>query len=340
MILSLLLVACVHPGRTQVFHPSVPYPVSSLEAEGLQSAPFVELEQRFATGPSPDGLVVLRNGKVVYEFYGHGFDREDLHDLRSATKSVTSLLVGIAVEQGADPGAALADSFPEIPFDPRLTPADLLAMRSGLDCDDWDPSSPGQEDRMYRKNDWVRHTLALPQKDAPNSVTRYCTGGVVVLGAWLERSTHTAVPEFASENLFDPLGIRSWSWANTPEGGTDTGGHLMLRPLDFARIGQLVSDRGTIDGHRLVPEVWIDATTSGKNTLGDSRYGDLWWSNTFTVRGTPIEVVFARGNGGQMLFIAPSLQLVAAFTGGFYNRPEADLPIEWFGRYIAVSALP
>lgn len=329
------------------------WPTACPGAVGLDASALAEMEAAFGRKElaAPDSILVAREGKLVYERYAPGWDAAKPHDLRSATKSITSLLVGVALERKLLPSPSLP-VFPALPegkgalaAEPRLgeiTLEHLLTMSSGLDCDDWDPKSPGQEDRMYRSRDWVRFVLALPRRLAPGVERRYCTGGVELLGALLTRSAGKPVPAFAEEALFGPLGfgpLGARAWQPTPEGGTDTGGHLKLRPRDFAKIGQLVLDQGSWRGKPLVPAAWIAESTRGRGRLGDSEYGYLWWVNTFTVQGTPVPVVFARGNGGQYLFVAPSLRLVAAFNGSRYNRPEGDQAVAIFGRFVLRAAL-
>lgn len=326
--------------------------VSSLDAEGLAPEFLESLEARIENGDyaAPDSLLIARNGKLVYERYWNGFERNEPHDLRSATKSLTSLLVGIAIDQGLLPGQdtpvlpRLSAYAPLANPDARkeqLTVRHLLEMRTGLACDDWRPDSPGNEERMYRSRDWVRFVLDLPVAESPDTSSRYCTGGVVVLGALVQDAAALSFPEFSRRHLFAPLGITELAWDAAAGTGarTDTGGHLRLRPRDFAKVGQLVLDEGTWKGQPVVSKEWVRVSTEGRHPLGDSKYGYLWWRNTFTVQGTPVDAVFARGNGGQYLFVFPSLGLVAAFTGSHYNDPKQDQPIDMVGRHVLSAVL-
>lgn len=326
------------------------WPVSSLEAEGMDPARLAELEQKLEAGDyrAPDSLLIVRNGKLVYERYWNGFRRDTPHDLRSATKSVTSMLTGIALEQKLLPGLD-APILPLLsryaPFQnadarkERLTPRHLLEMRTGLACNDWQEDSLGKEERMYDSRDWVKFILDLPMVEEPGQSSAYCTGGVVVLGALVEDAAGTTFPEFSRRHLFEPLGVTDFAWQAADGGRTDTGGHLHLRPRDFARLGQVMLDGGRWQGLQLLPEDWVRESTVGRHPLGDSKYGYLWWVNTFGIGDTPVEAWFARGNGGQYLFVFPSLNLVAAFTGSFYGQPESDLALELCGRFVLTSAL-
>ncbi len=294
-------------------------------------------------------MLVLRHGKPVVEQYWNGYDKDTLHDLRSATKSITSLLMGVAIDQrliGAvtDPLATyLAPVYPDAPaFRLQPTLQDLLTMRSGLDCDDWVASSPGNEDKMYRQTDWVKFYTALPAVAAPGAQTRYCTGNPVALGRVLALTGKKPVAQFAEEVLFGPLGIHAARWAMFDGGNqTDTGGHLRLRPRDMAKLGQLVLQKGSWNGKQLVSSAWIEESTR-KHTHYASMserndYGYLWWRGSGTLNGQQYQIVFADGNGGQYIMILPELDIVAVFTGENYNSSKSQQAFNILSAYIVAS---
>jgi CubicO group peptidase (beta-lactamase class C family) len=288
--------------------------------------------------------LVMRRGRLVFEQYWNGYDQAAQQDLRSATKSITSLLVGIAIDQQLIRGAGeplrsfLAPVYPaDLPsFARNITLEHLLTMRSGLACNDRDASSPGQEDKMYRERDWVRFFLELPSLGPPGEAAFYCTGGVVTLGRVIAEAGRRPVPVFAEEFLFAPLGIQGARWATFDDRRqTDTGGHLALRPRDMMRIGQLVLQRGRWGDRQLVSREWIDQSTSEHTQLdGGKSYGYLWWRTRFPHRGSQVSAVFAGGNGGQYIFVIPELELVAVFTGGNYNAKKAQRPFRLLERYV------
>ncbi|HEY3746359.1 MAG TPA: serine hydrolase domain-containing protein, partial [Gemmatimonadaceae bacterium] len=166
--------------------------VGNLTEAGFDSAIVARIVGRVADGSYPDvhGLLVYRGGKLVVEEYFYGFDRDKVHQMRSASKSVISALVGIAIDQGAlkSESELVTRHLPYTSYtnaDPRkdrLTIRDLLTMRSGLACDDWDGSSPGNESRVYPSADWVKFVLALPMIDTPGTKGHYCSGNVMVAG--------------------------------------------------------------------------------------------------------------------------------------------------------------
>ncbi|WP_241758742.1 hypothetical protein [Pyxidicoccus parkwayensis] len=135
-------------------------------------------------------------------------------------------------------------------------------------------------------------------------------------------------------------GVKDFEWQPAGKRGTDTGGHLRLRPRDFLKVGALAVGGGTWNGQRLVSEAWVTEVGQPLGPLGDSQYGLLWWHARFVVQDTAVEVSFARGNGGQYLFLVPSLGLSAAFTASHYNDDAGSLlPITLFGRYVLPAAL-
>lgn len=353
VVMGLFLALSAGCGRREAIGPGSPPPsrddgwqVADLQSVGIDKAQLDALSAEIDRGvyDAPDALLIARNGRLVYEQYWTGFDGDALHDLRSATKSITSALTGLVLSDAQldTPIESLLPSYAPLQNPDarksRITPRHLLSMNAGLACDDWQPDSPGNEERMYKSADWVRFILALPATDEPGTRSSYCTGGVVVLGAILEETAQQPIPRLA-QRLFAPLGITQVSWAQAAGGRTDTGGHLALRARDFAKLGQLFVDGGRWHGGQVIPASWIDTSTAGRAPLADGRYGYLWWVNTFTIGTTKVDFFFARGNGGQHLFVFPSLSLVVMFLSSAYNQPAMEQPIEMTGRYVVRAAL-
>jgi CubicO group peptidase (beta-lactamase class C family) len=288
-------------------------------------------------------MLIMRRGKLVLEAYWNGYDKNAQQDLRSATKSITSLLVGIAIDQKFIKGideplrAYLGPVYPNAPaLQQNITLEDLLTMRSGLACNDRDEGSPGQEDRMYRERDWVGYFLNLPTVSPAGQATHYCTGGAVALGRVISEASKRSVPTFADEFLFGPLGIKEAHWSDFDNHKqTDTGGHLSLRPQDMVRIGQLVLQGGTWNGHQLLPRAWIEQSTNEHTRIdGGKIYGYLWWRLLIPYHDSHVSAIFAGGNGGQYIFVVPELELVTVFTGGNYNSKKAQRPFQIMKKYI------
>ncbi|MEM6645427.1 MAG: serine hydrolase [Bacteroidota bacterium] len=289
-------------------------------------------------------LLIMRGGKLAFEAYYNGHTRHTPHDIRSATKSITSLLTGVAIDRGALGGADdplmehLGARYPGITDKDDLTLRHLLTMSSGLDCHDRDRTTRGQEDRMYRSKDWVRYFLSLSRTYAPADTTLYCTGGVVALGAAIAAATNQDVAAFADAALFAPLGIANYQWERFDDGQqVDTGGHLWLTPQGLAKIGHLVLQQGAWQDEQLISAAWIEESTAQHVTSDGQRYGYLWWRYHVPYGSTTVEVINATGNGGQNIFIVPAYDLVVVSTAGYYNSDKAGLPHELLFRGILLA---
>lgn len=282
--------------------------------------------------------------RVVYEGYFNGADADTLHDVRSASKSVTALLVGAAIQQGALPGvqARVYDYFPEFtashPVDPRLratTLQDLLTMSSLWQCDDENAFSAGHEERMYVSERWLPFALSLPVKgfapwmqrpqDSPHGrAFAYCTAGSFVLGAVLERATRQPLADYAAQVLERPLGITRRQWNRSPDGIGMGGGGTRYRTRDLAALGQLVLDGGRWQSRQRVPRDYIAAMVSAQAQAADgSDYGYLWWGLKLDYHGQTRTVWAMSGNGGNYVFLLPHERAVAVVTTQAYNRSFA-----------------
>lgn len=321
---------------------------STPSAEGLDPQALIAVLENIRNGdyPGVDSLIVVRNQRIVAEGYFNGFGRESLHDLRSTGKSFTAAVAGIAIDHGLvsidDTAAQHIPGFESHQnLDQRklaITLRDLLHMRSGLECNDWDPASRGNEERMYQARDWIGFVLDLPMVAAPGTLSSYCTGGVVLLGHILAMRSGVGLDDLTQTLLFDPLDIRHSSWRRSPDGRATGGGGLRLRPRDAAKLGAVFAAEGEWNGVRVVPEAWVQATRERVTTLRGDGYGYLWWKRSFAHRGALLESAFTSGNGGNFIFTFPQAELVVAFTGSNYNDPGTDLPFFLVPRVLA--ALP
>jgi CubicO group peptidase (beta-lactamase class C family) len=318
--------------------------VGELSQAGLDRAVATRLVGRVVDGTYKDlhGILVYRAGRLVIEEYFYEYDRDRVHQMRSASKSVVSTLVGIAIDRGvlSGDGELVLKRLPYEAYanaDPRkgrLTLRDLLTMRSGLACNDWDGSSPGNESRVYQSQDWVKFVLDLPMVEPPGTHGQYCSGNVAVAGRMVERATGTPLPSFAQQQLFTPLGIDAarvrWNYTLSASNAA-TFAQLYLRPRDMLKLGVLFQQRGRWQGRQIVSREWVERSTARWSVVGDQDYGYFWWHQWADVAlpggNRRVDMVVATGNGGQKIYLVPSLDLVVVMTGGNYNAQSPAMAI-------------
>jgi len=308
---------------------------------GLDRAALLRMEQAIASGEfkKVTSILIARHGKLAYEAYFDG-SADSLRDTRSASKTITGMLTGIALDQHQLPSldAKVVSYFPEKQplANPDLrksaiTVEDLLTMSSLMECDDWNNFSRGNEERMYLIEDWVKFYLDLPIKGFPPWETKpqdspygrsfsYCTAGVVTLGGVLEKATHAKLSDIAANNLFGPLGIQSVQWNYSPLGLAMAGGGLRLQSRDLLKLGQLYLNGGSWSGKRIVSEGWVkDSTTPHAKIDEQTSYGYLWWLKDFKAGGRSWSAYFMSGNGGNKVAVFPQLDMVVVITSTNYN---------------------
>jgi CubicO group peptidase (beta-lactamase class C family) len=314
------------------------WPVGTAEQVGLSRAALETLVRTIIDAPidsvsslETHGVLVARHGRLVLEEYFHGEHRDKPHDTRSAAKSLTATLLGAAIHAGTPltphslvyqvmNGGTLASD-----LDPRkraLTVEHLLTQTSGLDCDDSDPNSPGNEDAVAEQTaepDWWKVTLGLKMIRDPGERPVYCSVQPNLVGGVLRAAAGRPLVELFHDLIAEPLGIRRY-WLNLmPSGEAYMGGGVRFLPRDFMKLGQLMINGGTWHGRRIVSAEWAKRATSPLIQFGSEHYGYLWWVMDYPYKGRTIQAFYAGGNGGQVVMGIPALDLVVAFYGGNYS---------------------
>lgn len=289
-----------------------------------------------------DALVLERYYAGTDERWGQSLDQvvfgpDDLHDLRSISKSVVSLLYGIALADGLvpTPDQPILDGFPEYADlaaeegRQGITVGHALTMTMGLE---WNEDLPYTDRRngevaMELAPDRCRFILERPIVEAPGRRWSYCGGATALVAALIARGARQSLFDFAKSRLLTPLGIEAGEWVTGRDGAEAAASGLRLRPRDLARLGHVVNRGGVHDGVQAIPESWLEASFRPRVTAADGLgYGYQWWLGKLLGSGKPWMAGF--GNGGQRLFLAPSLDLVVLVMAGNYNAPEAwKLPV-------------
>ncbi len=273
-------------------------------------------------------FVAVQGGQIVYERY-HPLDGPDtVFDSFSVAKSVTSTLVGMLVDDGVLDVAAPApvEEWAD-PADPRsaITLEHLLQMRSGLDWDEvYEPGSPPLE--MLGSSDWAAYVIDRPLESEPGSLFEYSTGTTAVLAEIVadQLGGPDALDDFIETDLLTPLGIESTELLEDPSGQFAGGLGFNSTTRDFARFGLMMLRGGEWDGAQIVSSDWVDAATTPSPAL--SEYGYQWWLDEDD------EWFAARGLFGQLILIAPGLDLVIAAntTSGGDSETPAMIALDAF----------
>jgi CubicO group peptidase (beta-lactamase class C family) len=314
------------------------WPVASLAEVGMSQPEIEAFVQWLVDMPIESvhssqvhAVLIARHGKLVLEEYFHGFHRDLPHDTRSAAKSLTSMLVGAAIESGAklslDTPVYSAMNGGEFPAGldagrRAITVEHLLTMSAGLDCDDADDQSRGNEDTMQQQPeqpDWYRYTLDLAVEAKPDAKSVYCSAYPNLLGGVLQRTTGERLPEMVDRLIARPLGITRYHMNLAPTGDAYMGGGNHFLPRDFMKLGQVMLNGGTWGGRRLLSTEFAKRSARDWYESRGIRYGYLWWVMDYRYRDRTVRAFFAGGNGGQTVICIPELDLLVAFYGGNYS---------------------
>jgi len=290
----------------QTFWPTKGWREALPETQGIDSQVLAQvIDQRPAGLHS---LLVIRHGYVVLDSYFYPFTSGSLHDAASVTKSITSAIVGIAVDQGL-----IKTSQPAFPHS-KITVENLLTMTPGLECG----FRPGEQElaEMKLSANWVDYATHLPVKYDPGTKYGYCSPGFHLLSSIVSAAAHTSELEFGRKYLFEPLGIKDIVWPSDPQGITHGWGNSHFYPRDFAKIGYLYLHGGQWEGKQILSADWIKRSiTHHSDPRQNVEYGYGWWLYNHQ-QPRSFE---ANGRGGQKIIVLPEQDAVIVMTGGGYD---------------------
>jgi CubicO group peptidase (beta-lactamase class C family) len=321
----------------------------NISREGIESfvQRIVEMPMESLDAMQIDGILIARHGKLVVEEYFHGFDHKTPHSSRSASKSITSVLVGSAINAGlsvrlSEPvyRAMNGGEFPQ-DIEPRkkeMSLEHLLTMSSGLFCDDGDPEAPAAEERMINQTDepdFYRFSLRAPLDRTPGEQAVYCSGDPNLAIGVLSRVTGEHPMDLFDRLIAEPLKIGYHAWFLSPSRQPYGGGSLNMTPRDFLKIGQLMLSKGVWNGRRVLSEDFVNRSSSPLYDLNGIKYGYLWWVIDFPYKERTVRAYFAGGNGGQAIMVVPELDIVIVTQGSSYgNRVALEIQQGLPPRYI------
>ncbi|MFK7970661.1 MAG: serine hydrolase domain-containing protein [Bacteroidia bacterium] len=306
-------------------------------------------------------VVVEQNGKVVYEQYYNGNDSTSQHNTRSCTKSMATLLTGIAIEKGyikSEKDRILSYLKPRKKIqnpDPRkdaITIEDLLTMSSCLECDDNNSVSRGNEERMYIIEDWTQFLLDLPIYSYPwgpkphetkyGRVPRYCTAGAACMADVVQSAAGIRSDSLLIQHLLRPLGIKDYTLHYSPLKVLNTAGGSEYRSRDFLKIISMCRNGGKWNGKQILASSWLEkATKAYGNPYADLEYGYLLWLNRYGEEGKKLSTYYMSGNGGNKVMAIPEANMSVVITTQNYNNRNAhSYTDELLNKYIVPALKP
>jgi CubicO group peptidase (beta-lactamase class C family) len=269
-----------------------------------------------------NSILISKHDSLIVENYYGEFDKDSPHHIQSVTKSVSSLLIGIAIEQGyiKDENVSLKEFFPTSKINPGITLKQLLTMTTGWDY------TPEEEKRFFDNGSSIAEILVKEQKFGVGKNFAYASPPIQLIGEIIEKSTGEDLLGFAERSLFEQLEIMNYKWDKMSEDDLPlTSGALFLLPIDMMKIGTMVKNGGVWKEKRIVSKSWIDKSISLQIDVPKSidDYGYLWWVGKTSKKENSQQFYFASGRGSQFILIFPDNDLVVVITGeNYFNGKE------------------
>lgn len=317
----------------------------NLNEVGINPVPLARMIDNIKANqfPNTHSVLIAREDKLVFEAYFDGYTANIPHDLRSASKSISSAMIGIAIDDQVLEGTdqKLYDCMPEAygytqdSLKSIISLHDLLTMSSGLDV-----SATASEGTYQNSANWLKTVLESEMVNPPGTYTDYGSANPFLLGVCLDERLEIPMEIYMEQKLLSPLAITNYIIQTE---GTLTapyfGGGMYLTPRDMLKFGQLYLNGGKWKGKQIIPEYWVDLSFQKYAQLQDvkdkNEYGYQWWHKTYIVDNTEIESIEARGNGGQYIFVIPELESTVVITSGnFRNRSLLQQPERILEEYL------
>lgn len=318
--LLLLLVNCV----INCYGQNIPWKITSPEAQGMNSLTLSNgIKSLQQAGTNIHSLLIIRNNQVVLDAAFYPYRQWYAHDLASVTKSVMSLLIGIAIDKGfiRSEHDTVMKYFPGYTIKndtlKNLTIKDLLNMASGFQCS-W---AKGEKElgQMQQQDDWAGFMFDLPFSSKPGEKFAYCSGNFYLLAEILQRATKMKCHDFAKKYLFNALQFGTTFWDKNKKGVNHGWGDLYMNPYDLAKLGSLLLQEGKWNGKQVVSAKWIKNIQPLYYVHGTESYGYGWWLDS----ENPNEIQ-AMGRGGQRMFVLKDKNVIIVATGGGFDAGEMD----------------
>lgn len=283
--------------------------------------------------------LIYQNHKLIEKYFG-GFQADMLHEAQSTTKSLVSMLVGIAIDKGfiTDTQENIKQYFPEYAHldwsngKSDITIEDLLTMRAGLTWNETELSYSTMDNdanQLFRSEDWLKYALSKDMKFVPNTQFTYSSANPVLLSKIILESTNMPQVLFADKYLFEPLGIKKYEYPHCPTNASVLG-DIYLKANDLAKLGVLMLNKGKWNAEKVISKSWILTSTAEQVSLDEEGvgYGYCWWRRIFKVNNQSFSCYYAWGYGGQHIFMFPEQELVIATTAQIYDITLAPEPFQ------------
>ncbi len=292
--------------------------------------------------PNTHSVLISKKGKIIYENYFDGYNANIPHDMRSASKSISSAIVGIAKDKSLFKNVeqSIFDFLPEkyqTHKDSLKTEIDiqsLLTMSSGIDAIDYginaNPKSSATEANYQRTPDWIEAILNAPMIHKPNTKANYGSANPALLGVAMDSVVSEPLELFIDKFLFQKLEISNYIIQTDLRDKPYFGGGMYLTPKDILKFGELYMNNGKWKSKRILSKKWVKNSFKNyrnlENTADKNGYGYLWWHHDYQFNGTSVKSNEARGAGGQYIFVLPNLEMVVVITSGNYRNGKTQQP--------------